>query len=41
MDQCGDTAIYLPGDDTCFLALADVLGHGAQAGTSPFWPSIF
>jgi len=29
--KCGDSAVCLPGEDTCFLALTDVLGHGEQA----------
>lgn len=30
-DECGDTGTCLAGDQECFLALVDVLGHGPEA----------
>ena len=34
MEECGDTGVIVNGGESCFAALVDVLGHGAEARQS-------
>lgn len=34
LEECGDTGVIVTGDETCFVALVDVLGHGPEARQS-------
>jgi len=33
VSECGDTGVIVQDDETCFIALVDVLGHGKDAAT--------